>query len=133
MRNQKALGAFSPKVFHEPYGFIESHQPRPAALLARFDDGSSQTIELGATRLDDRPLGQQGNKPGHAQLGRLLHEPVEPFSLWNGRGEGHFDRREDLGEIFAQFQRDGLLPRVHHDRLTGAPPAIEQLNLRPGR
>ena len=111
---------------HQPHHL---HQPEPAALFAGLHHVATQPLQLRAARVDRRPLGPQQHQPGHPQLRRLLHQPVEPLTLGAGRRQRQVDPRHmSLFHPGDKAQQNLSLAQLPHLSQTTSPVAIKQFD-----
>ena len=72
-------------------------QPHAARLHRRLGRDPAQPVELPrgplAVPADDGALGVEEHEVRHADLGALLHQPLETFALRRGDGDGDRPRR----------------------------------------
>src|SRR5204862_6196866 len=101
------------------------------ALLGRLDRMGAQALQV--QPLDDRPAAPHRPKARDAELGRLLHQPVDPPPLDRREEEPEIGNRLALAKPLADHQRRPLLPRLSDLREPFAAAIVEQLHLVPRR
>src|SRR4051812_2541780 len=67
--------------------FFDLHQDIASALLAGFDDGAPQSINLRCSWMNNAARSLQRHKPRHAEFRQFLDEDVGTIRLGQWRGE----------------------------------------------
>ena len=102
--------------------------PRPSAAPSPSDEEDvaywrsvmadpPEPLELRRARIHHRALRHDRHQAVHPQLGRLLHQPVEPLPLRHRRGQRHATGRHSIGQRLAQRREvDPVPPHLPHHR-----------------